>query len=194
MGIGAGFSLYDKEKEKQEKDIEPRSSKHSSKDRDGESSRVKRNVEDPPHEAAVGWTAMVEDWLCYGGCHTSCSPTASEISAPMPLSPRISSSQPKRGPYQLLVKERMMGIYVSIYIHRDIRSLVEGTSKSVVTAGLIGGRLGNKGGVGISLKIAGTSMLFLNCHLAAHEGKVHHRLANWQKIKVAPKHLCFVLY
>lgn len=39
-------------------------------------------------------------------------------------------------------------------------------SKSAVTAGLIGGRVGNKGGVGISLNIDGTTLLFLNAHLA----------------------------
>jgi len=39
-------------------------------------------------------------------------------------------------------------------------------SKSAVTAGLIGGRVGNKGGVGISLNINGTTFLFLNAHLA----------------------------
>lgn len=41
----------------------------------------------------------------------------------------------------------------------------QGTSKAAVTAGLIGGRVGNKGGVGISLKLAGTTFLFLNAHL-----------------------------
>lgn len=65
------------------------------------------------------------------------------------------------------------------------------------------GRVGNKGGVGISLNIEGTTMLFINAHLAgpshlltlqpiqrlkwtfvAHEGKVPHRLANLAKIKV----------
>lgn len=72
--------------------------------------------------------------------------------------------------------------------------------KSSVTAGLIGGRVGNKGGVGISVDIDGTSILFMNCHLAgelfspefhflnnrllAHEGKVNHRIANLHKIKV----------
>jgi hypothetical protein len=35
-----------------------------------------------------------------------------------------------------------------------------------VAAGLIGGRLGNKGGVGISLNLDGTTLLFLNAHLA----------------------------
>jgi len=39
-------------------------------------------------------------------------------------------------------------------------------SKSSVTAGLIGGRIGNKGGVGISLQLDGTTFLFLNAHLA----------------------------
>jgi hypothetical protein len=43
-----------------------------------------------------------------------------------------------------------------------------GTSKSAVTAGLIGGRVGNKGAVGISLKIANTTMLFVNAHLAGN--------------------------
>lgn len=41
-----------------------------------------------------------------------------------------------------------------------------GMSKSAVTAGLIGGRVGNKGGVGISLNLNGTTLLFLNAHLA----------------------------
>jgi hypothetical protein len=65
------------------------------------------------------------------------------------------------------------------------------------------GRIGNKGGVGISLKIAGTTLLFINAHLAgrlpifsvesrvnfwklclAHEDHVSERLANYDRIKV----------
>lgn len=41
-----------------------------------------------------------------------------------------------------------------------------GTSRSAVTAGLIGGRVGNKGGVGITINVDGTTLLFLNAHLA----------------------------
>lgn len=77
-----------------------------------------------------------------------------------------------------------------------------GYSQSSVTAGLIGGRLGNKGGVAISLKLDGTTFLFLNAHLAgtyptasnwieysyessaAHEDKAALRLSNMTKIKV----------
>lgn len=35
-----------------------------------------------------------------------------------------------------------------------------------VPAGLMGGRLGNKGGVGVSVKFHGTRFLFINAHLA----------------------------
>ena len=35
-----------------------------------------------------------------------------------------------------------------------------------MTAGLIGGRVGNKGGVGITVNLDGITFLFLNAHLA----------------------------
>ncbi|KXN85863.1 Synaptojanin-2 [Leucoagaricus sp. SymC.cos] len=128
---------------------------------------------------------MCEDWFCNGGGSgfRVSSPTVADVSAPMPLMPRAPSKEPKKGPYQLLAKERLMGIYMAIYIHRDIRALVKGTSKSAVTAGLIGGRVGNKGGVGISLNVDDTTFLFLNAHLAAHGSRINHRLANLAKIK-----------
>lgn len=78
------------------------------------------------------------------------------------------SHVPRLGPYELITKERMMGLYLAVYVHRDSGELVHGHSKSAVTAGLIGGRLGNKGGVGISLNFNGTSFLFINAHLAGN--------------------------
>lgn len=69
-----------------------------------------------------------------------------------------------------------------------------------MAAGLIGGRVGNKGGVGVSVNIAGKTLLFVNAHLAggcylintnifltelsAHEDRVMSRVANMNKIKV----------
>jgi hypothetical protein len=70
------------------------------------------------------------------------------------------------GPYELAAKERMMGIYLAVYVHRDAKPLIRGEyfisawlrdatpyhlispgiDKDSVTAGLIGGRVGNKGG------------------------------------------------
>lgn len=73
-----------------------------------------------------------------------------------------------------------------------------------MTAGLIGGRVGNKGAVGISINLSGTTILIINAHLAgewvlvhvgghrlliyllppAHEGRLLNRMANLTKIKV----------
>ncbi|KAL5526765.1 hypothetical protein ACEPAF_8490 [Sanghuangporus sanghuang] len=87
------------------------------------------------------------------------------------------------GPYELLAKERLMGIYMAVFIYRDLKPLVRGISRSSVSTGIIGGRLGNKGGVGISINLDGTTLLFVNAHLAAHEDRTMTRVANFQKIK-----------
>lgn len=42
------------------------------------------------------------------------------------LNVRMSAVASDRGPYELLVKERMMGLYIAVFVHRDVRSLVEG--------------------------------------------------------------------
>ncbi|KAI0346200.1 DNase I-like protein [Trametopsis cervina] len=152
------------------------------------------------HHQPSGWTYTLEDWYSHGGSSRSAgvgSSLRTSHSEHEPddgialLSPKAKSTGDlntrlntlSKGPYELVVKERMMGIYLAVFVHRDALPLVSNTSKSAVTAGLIGGRVGNKGGVGISIKIAGVSLLFMNAHLAAHEGKVHHRIANFIKIK-----------
>jgi hypothetical protein len=171
MGLGAGFKLKDKEKEKEKenhRDDKSDLSRHRSKHSLHESE--KETKETP------GWTQMIEDWLCNAAnsrARSTSSPGNTDISAPKPLqATRSVSKELKKGPYQLLVKERMMGIYLAVYVHRDVRSYIKGISKSVVTAGLIGGRLGNKGGVGISVNVDGATLLFMNCHLAGESGKV----------------------
>ncbi|KAJ6513431.1 inositol polyphosphate phosphatase [Mycena sanguinolenta] len=175
MGLGAGFKFIDREKDKDREAEKGEASKARERDKDPETPHAK----DPPHEAS-GWTAKIDEWLCHGARQAS--PTPSEISVPKRLSAQGKPKE-RKGPYQLLIKERMMGLYLAIYIHRELRPLVKGTSRSAVTAGLIGGRVGNKGGVGISVDLGGTTLLFINAHLAAHEGKVNHRLANFAKIK-----------
>lgn len=52
----------------------------------------------------------------------------STISGTTPASFSTSDTQGRVGPYELLVKERLMGIYLAIYVHRDVRSLVRGMS------------------------------------------------------------------
>jgi hypothetical protein len=139
MGLAAGF----KSKEEKEKDLERhKSSKHKDHTpKDGEPSRPskkkdsdkEKEKEDVIPEGVSGWTAMIEDKLCYAGALSAAaaaakavSPATSEISIPKPLSPKLPSKEPKKGPYQLLIKERLMGIYLAVYIHRDLKSFVKG--------------------------------------------------------------------
>ncbi|GAA5907517.1 hypothetical protein JCM5296_004103 [Sporobolomyces johnsonii] len=93
-----------------------------------------------------------------------------------------SKERHKRGPYILVEKERLMGIYIAVFVARSCEDLIEGVSKSRVPAGLIGGRLGNKGGVGISLYFASSRLLFVSAHLAAHASGLEIRKANALKI------------
>lgn len=89
----------------------------------------------------------------------------------------------KPPPYILVTKERLMGIYCSLWVHSSCAHLVQGSSTGTVTAGLLAGKLGNKGAACISLKIVDTRFLFVCAHLAAHSERSALRQANVKKIK-----------
>lgn len=83
------------------------------------------------------------------------------------VSPQDMRQPPKRlGPYELVIKQRMMGCYSAVYVWRGCHDLVRGASANYVKSGLLAGRMGNKGGVGISILFAKTRLLFINAHLA----------------------------
>ncbi|KAK4687734.1 hypothetical protein P7C73_g2391, partial [Tremellales sp. Uapishka_1] len=104
----------------------------------------------------------------------------------------VPGSSSGTGPYIHVMKERLLGMYLSVYVYKGCEHLVQGMDKDFVTAGLAGGRLGNKGGIGISLKLADHRFLFVNTHLAAHAGRQHARLANIAKIKSELRLDCFL--
>ncbi|KAH7106478.1 DNase I-like protein [Auriculariales sp. MPI-PUGE-AT-0066] len=185
-------------------------SESSSSDDERNASGSLHHAKSTHGHAAGGWTSILEDWLSAGvGAVAGARPLVSQsdfsaASTPGPGAPPTSplprdtdghgrehnpwdlpiyKDKKERGPYELILKERLMGLYIAVYVHRDVKPLVKGVSKSSVTAGLIGGRLGNKGGIGVSMDVNGTRLLFINAHLAAHGDKAHLRLANLQKIK-----------
>lgn len=107
---------------------------------------------DHTHHAPYGWSAMLEDWYVNGGNHDPASdqmtPRRPLLDVPIgdeshreseefPISPkakstgdlnaRVDARTNYRGPYELLIKERMMGLYLAVFIHRDIKGLVRGT-------------------------------------------------------------------
>ncbi|KZV62675.1 DNase I-like protein [Peniophora sp. CONT] len=202
---GAGLTEEDVEREKDERE------KYAEGLRELQARLLKNDSSGNPDDAAQhaaatsGWTAILESWFCHGEPlpehihhhgHLGQSPrkppppdhlerafSTGDIRRESRTKPWAIPGIERKGPYEMLVKERMMGLYLCVFVHRDARHLVQGTSRGAVAAGLIGGRLGNKGGVGISLKLAGTTFLFLNAHLAAHDRRLPDRLANLSKIK-----------
>ena len=117
MGLGAGFKLKDKEKEL----VSP--------------------AESEPDLASIpyGWTAILEDWLSHAGGSNLDPPSFGRNSphraggdpqcALVPaLKRRISTKATlsQKGPYEILIKERMMGLYLAVYVHRETKHLVRG--------------------------------------------------------------------
>ncbi len=116
MGLGAGFKLVEKDRREYDKDDKLNS---EGNDKDTVEEHREGNLSN-------SWTQMLEDWLCNGhGANSIASPSSSEIGTPRPLV-RHKSKEPRKGPYQLLTKDRLMGIYLALYIHRDLKPLVQG--------------------------------------------------------------------
>lgn len=124
MGLAASFKILDKDRDKL-KEVDKENERPREKDRNDDT-KVEEDAEYPP----VGWTSMVEDYLCNCGGSTSrtASPSTADVGFPRPLMRQKSSKETRKGPYQLLIKERLMGIYMAVYIYRDLKPFVRGSS------------------------------------------------------------------
>jgi hypothetical protein len=135
-GLGAGFKLGSGDKEK-EKDRE------RDKDKDKDPDNVeqeppeplleKRDEEPVPHTS--GWTSILEDFFVHGMTVVGPSARAKDKGSQTELGRSYSANDIRRraktatkGPYELLVKERLMGIYLAVFVHRDAKHLVRGAS------------------------------------------------------------------
>lgn len=118
MGLTAGFKIGEKDREKLKNGIQDEKT-------DADVFEEKRE-EIRDNEKLPGWTQLVEDWLCNGIGSKTGSPSPVQIGTPKPLVRKKSCREPRRGPYQLLIKDRLMGIYLAVYIHRDLKPLVQG--------------------------------------------------------------------
>lgn len=117
MGLGAGFRPKDKEKE------------------------PAPLIDPAPDLASIpyGWTAILEDWLSHAGGSnlgpsyiTENEPRKTNGESQSPVLPNLKrrmftrATVSQKGPYEILIKERMMGLYLAVYIHREIKHLVQG--------------------------------------------------------------------
>ena len=139
LGLGAGFKLGsgDKEKEKdRERDKDNAEQESPEPPIEKRGPKVEQRDEEPvPHTS--GWTSILEDFFVHG--MTVVGPSARAKDKDKASQSELGRSHsandirhcPKtgtRGPYELLVKERLMGIYLAIFVHRDAEHLVRGAS------------------------------------------------------------------
>ena len=80
------------------------------------------------HHAPSSWSSILENWYC----HPPASGPTGATSASDPNLKTPHEAQ-RLGPYELLIKERMMGLYLAVFIHREARPFVRGSlySRSV---------------------------------------------------------------
>lgn len=147
MALGAGLKIGAADREKEDRDHKDYEKHHSHlinyhKRKDKERCEYVRGWKsaDDLSESVFplnqsGWTSLLDHWLCHrtqsshpvSGDHaytdTAASPKRQSLHRRVTLK--------DRGPYQHLVKERMMGLYLSVYIHRDLFPLVQGGDSGV---------------------------------------------------------------
>jgi hypothetical protein len=145
LGLGAGFKLGSGDKEK-EKDKDRERDKDKDRDRDDDEQEPseplnekrdpktgQRDDEPVPHTS--GWTSILEDFFVHGmpvvgpGARTKDKGSHAELGRSLSTGDmKRRSKMGTRGPYEILVKERMMGIYLAIFVHRDAKHLVRRVS------------------------------------------------------------------
>lgn len=92
------------------------------------------------------------------------------------------------GPTHVMIASKtLQAIHIAVFVHREIRPLVERTRPRVASVScgksVMGlGRMGNKGGVGVHVSIGSTRFAFVNCHLAAHQHRVKRRNHDFSRI------------
>jgi len=84
--------------------------------------------------------------------------------------------------YTMLKAHALQAIHLVVFCHVALLPMVTAVESSAVATG-IADTLGNKGGIGVGFRLGRTSMLFVNCHLTAHQHKAEDRNADVAKIE-----------
>ncbi|CAM9247240.1 unnamed protein product, partial [Scytosiphon promiscuus] len=80
-----------------------------------------------------------------------------------------------------VAKEHLVGTWLAVFVRASMLEHVTDVRSGTVSAGVMG-VMGNKGGVGIRLRLRDSSLCFVTCHLAAHRDNVKARNENYHKI------------
>ncbi|KAG6408442.1 hypothetical protein SASPL_131454 [Salvia splendens] len=83
--------------------------------------------------------------------------------------------------FERVGSRQLAGLMIAIWVRKTLRSHAGDLDVSAVACGL-GRAIGNKGGVGLRLRVYDRIMCFVNCHLAAHLDAVNKRNSDFDHI------------
>lgn len=74
----------------------------------------------------------------------------------------------RSGTYVLVERAHLVGVYLCVFVRRELLPHVWGVCEATKTCGLLDGALGNKGGCAIRFGLFRSTLCFVSAHLAAH--------------------------
>ncbi|CAN8318308.1 unnamed protein product [Cochlearia groenlandica] len=83
--------------------------------------------------------------------------------------------------FERMGSRQLAGLLISLWVRKNLRTHVGDIDVAAVPCGF-GRAIGNKGGVGLRIRVFDRIMCFINCHLAAHLEAVNRRNADFDHI------------
>ncbi|KAJ0046930.1 hypothetical protein Pint_05250 [Pistacia integerrima] len=83
--------------------------------------------------------------------------------------------------FERMGSRQLAGLLISLWVRKNLRTHVGDVDAAAVPCGF-GRAIGNKGGVGLRIRVYDRTICFVNCHLAAHLEAVNRRNADFDHI------------
>ncbi|XP_030937887.1 type I inositol polyphosphate 5-phosphatase 12 isoform X2 [Quercus lobata] len=93
----------------------------------------------------------------------------------------IGKALDESGTFERMGSRQLAGLLISLWVKKDLRPFVGDIDAGAVPCGF-GRAIGNKGGVGLRIRVYDRIVCFVNCHLAAHLEAVNRRNADFDHI------------
>ncbi|KFK37212.1 hypothetical protein AALP_AA4G228500 [Arabis alpina] len=93
----------------------------------------------------------------------------------------IGKTLDEKAVFERMGSRQLAGLLISLWVRKNLRTHVGDIDVAAVPCGF-GRAIGNKGGVGLRIRVFDRIMVFINCHLAAHLEAVNRRNADFDHI------------
>ncbi|KAG7644212.1 WD40 repeat [Arabidopsis suecica] len=93
----------------------------------------------------------------------------------------IGKTLDEKAVFERMGSRQLAGLLISLWVRKNLRTHVGDIDVAAVPCGF-GRAIGNKGGVGLRIRVFDRIMCFINCHLAAHLEAVNRRNADFDHI------------